>query len=939
MKVYLIAFLAIFSGLNLYAQSGFLRGKVIDDEFGEGLIGATIILESDRSVGTTSDFNGDYSLSLPAGTHTIVFSFVSFATVRISDVNIIAGKVTTLDVRMASEATELETVVVSAQAIKDTEAALLTMQKKSANLMDGMSSQTFKRTGDNNLSLAVNKVTGVSVEGGKYVFVRGLGDRYTKTTLNDMDIPGLDPDRNTIQIDIFPTSTVENIVIYKTFSPNLPGDFTGGMVNIETKDFPTEEFTSAAIGFSVTPGMHFNNNFTTYEGGKTDFLGYDDGTRDLPFTKNIAIPDVTTGNPLIEARTRSLNPTMATTTKKSFMNYNFSFNHGNQVDAKKVTLGYNVVFNYMNNTDYYERVDFGDYLKSTSADNTNLFLNSSRRGSLGEQNVLWTSLLSGAAKIDGHSLTVSFLKAQNGISQASERLASDFDNNSVVNSEDILTYTERSIGSMIVQGKHQVGKNSIEWKNAFTKARIYDPDFRVTSITYFDDESVPYGNLNIGSSEVSRFWRDLNEQNENARIDLTRQIGERSKIKVGALATFKKRDFEVYRVTVNTTQRDSIPFNPDYLFYDENIWTPETGKGTYITANREISNSFDARQSIIAGYAMSELQATEHLRATFGLRTEISKMYYTGTNNTGTRSIQDSLTFDEIDLLPSLNLVYGLRDNMNIRASFNKTLARPSFKEKSNAQIFDPISKRAFIGNLNLQKTTIYNFDLRWEYFFKQEEMVSVSAFYKTFDGHIELVSFDVAPDQLKPRNSGDSRVYGTEFEVRKNMAFASPFLKHFSLGSNVSLIRSEVDLKSVIVSEAGGNEYDLRKANLREGEELKDTRVMAGQAPYIVNAYMNYFNPKSRFQGNLSYTVQGKTLTVIGSGRVPDIYAMPFNALNLNISKEFGKDYHSKISIRVENILNDVRENNFISYRADDASFSVFRPGRQYGFKYTYTF
>lgn len=939
MKFYSIAFLTLLISVNLQAQNGFLRGKVIDEEFGEGLIGATVVLESNKSIGTVTDFNGDYSISLPVGTHTIIFSFVSFSTIKISEVVISAGKVTNLDVRMTSEATELDVVIVSAEAIKDTEAALLTMQKKSANLMDGMSAQTFRKTGDNNLSMAVNKVTGVSVEGGKYVFVRGLGDRYTKTTLNEMDIPGLDPDRNTIQIDIFPTSTVENIVIYKTFSPNLSGDFTGGLVNIETKDFPMEETTSASIGFSVVPGMHFNKNYVGYNGSNTDWLGMDDGTRDLPFSKEISIPDVSTGNPLIEARTRSLNPNMSTRTQRSFMNWNFAFNHGNQIKTKKLTYGYNFVFNYLNNTDFYDDINFGEYLKSANSSSNSLFLNSNRVGSLGEHNVLWTTLLSGAVKSDFNSLTVSFLKSQNGITQASKRYFNDFDNDGYTNDEDILTYTERSIGSLIVQGKHQVGKSSIEWKNAYTKARIYDPDFRLTSITLFDDEETPYGNLNVGSSEVSRFWRDLNEFNESFKVDFTTPIGEKSKIKVGGLASLKKRDFEVYRVIVNTTERDSVPFNPDYLFYEQNIWTPDSDKGTSIRANYEPGNTFKAEQRLWAGYVMSDLQTTEHLRVTFGLRAELSKMYYTGQNSAGTLAFEDSLTFDELDLLPSVNLVYGLAENMNLRASFNKTLARPSFKEKSNAQIFDPISKRAFIGNIGLEKTTIYNLDLRWEYFFKQEEMISFSTFYKDFDGHIELVSFEIAPDQLKPRNSGNSRVYGAEVEARKSLSFISTGLKNFSMGANYSLIKSEVDLKSVIVSEAGGNEYDLRSANLRDGETLKDTRVMAGQAPYIMNAYLNYFNPKSRIQGNLSYTVQGRTLTVIGSGRVPDIYAMPFNALNLNVSKEFGKEFNSKISLRVENLLGDIRENNFISFKADDASFSVFKPGRQYGFKYTYSF
>ena len=329
----------------LFAQKGFLRGKVTDKETGEALFGSTISKEG-TTIGVSADFDGNFSLPLEAGTHTILVQFISYQVTRLENVVVKAGEVTSLDIAMVSDAAQLDEVVVSSTVLKDSESGLVAFQRKSANVVDGISTQSFKKSGDTNLSVALKRVTGVAVQsgqqsgGGQYVYVRGLGDRYTRTMLNGMSIPGLDPDRNDVQIDIFPTSVLENVVIYKTPSANLPGDFTGGLVDIETKNFPTEKITSISFGVGYNPDMHFNKDFVTYKGGNTDFLGFDDGTRKLPFSKNAEIPNRAVGDARLESLTRSLNPTLGVDRKQSFLNTSFSFNHANQVNKDKHTLGY-----------------------------------------------------------------------------------------------------------------------------------------------------------------------------------------------------------------------------------------------------------------------------------------------------------------------------------------------------------------------------------------------------------------------------------------------------------------------------------------------------------------------------------------------------------------------------------------------------------------------
>ena len=256
------------------AQTGRLSGTIMDGEFSEPMAFANVLVKG-TTTGTTSDFDGKYELELEPGNYTIVFSFVGYTTQEISDVIITAGQVFTLDVTLTTNT--LDTVVITTTVKRNTENAVLDFQKKSATLLDGLSAQSIQKTGASDVATAVKSVPGVSVEGGKYVYVRGLGDRYTKSILNGIDIPGLDPDRNTIQMDIFPTNILDNIIVLKSASAEFPADFTGGIVDIVTKDFPTKREATISIGSGYNPDMHFNNEFLTYSGSETDWFGYDNG--------------------------------------------------------------------------------------------------------------------------------------------------------------------------------------------------------------------------------------------------------------------------------------------------------------------------------------------------------------------------------------------------------------------------------------------------------------------------------------------------------------------------------------------------------------------------------------------------------------------------------------------------------------------------------------
>ena len=931
-RLFLVSFFLLINA-TLFAQNGFIRGKITDGETGEGLYGATVMKEG-SSIGVVADFDGNYSLSLEPGLHTIVLTFISYQTQTIENVEVKAGEVTNLDLVMVSAMSELEEVVVTGEALKDSEIGIMTFQRKSANVVDGVSNQSFKRTGDRDLASAMGRVTGVSVQSGKFVYVRGLGDRYTRTTLNSMTIPGLDPDRNDVQLDIFPTSVLENVIVYKTFSPNLPGDFTGGIVDVETKNFPEVKTAAFSAGFRYNPEMSLNSNNLSYRGGKTDWLAFDDGTRALPFPSSVVIPDVSSGDRDIEMLTRKLNPQLAPHRKRSFLNTSVSFNHGNQINKDKYTIGYTAIFNYQSRFEYYDDVEFGDYSKNDNIGVNQFFAEEIRKGELSRQNVLWSALVSGALKFDKHSFSATIFRTQNGVSEASDRVSRNYDQTQATLYENILTYSQRSVTSGILAGTHQFNKLRMEWKNSVTLARTYDPDFRETSIDISNPE-MPTLNSGAGAG-IRRFWRDLNEFSENLKLDFTLPYGGH-KLQFGAAALYKERNFDVFSYRIDATDRSGVPVDPDHFLQPENIWTSAERQGTYLRGNPEPTNNYDAKSTVFAAYVMTEMNLGK-LKAIYGARVEKADMFYTGVNTRGKKFV-NARTLDEMNVLPSVNLVYALDESMNLRGSYGQTLARPSFKEKSAAQIYDPITKRFFNGNMDLRQTMINNYDIRWEKFFRNGDLVSLSGFYKQFDGHIEMVTYDVATDNVKPRNAGESHVYGLEFEVRKTLDFAGPALSNFSIGSNVTLANSAVDLKSVTINESGLTEFESRKNNARTGESVKATRSMGGQSPYLINGYLNYSSAEGFVNANLSYNVQGESLFIIGVGAVPDVYTQPFHSLNFNLYRDFGSSRNHRLTVGINNMLDAERKDLYKGYGDANAVYSVFRPGRTWSLTYGYNF
>ena len=932
--LYLILF--ALSSNFITAQTGELNGKVIDKEYNDILPFANVIIK-ETGTGTTTDFEGNYSINLEEGVYTVTFSFIGYETAEVSGVEVKAGEIITVNSSIGPLSNQLEEVLVKATTAQNTEASLLNVQRKSVNLLDGISAQTFKKIGANRAATAVKSIPGVSVVGGKYVYVRGLGDRYTKSILNGVDIPGLDPDRNTIQLDIFPTSVLDNIQVVKTFTAEYPADFTGGVVNIITKDFPNKEGYSVSVGAQYNPSMHFNSDYLSYNGSKGDPLGFDAGKRSNPIPRDVTIPPPNENNPATSYWTSQFEPEMAAQKESSLMNLNFGLTAGNVYDVGEGNkLGYQAVASYRNVYLFYEDIQNGNYRKSEDKSVYELDPDKLQKGDLGKQNVLWNLLAGLTFKTDKSKYKLSALHIQNGVSSAGylrqELLFSD----AVTLFKDNLEYKQSQITNILLNGKHSNddGSWNIEWKLSPTLSKINDKDVRVTPFEYDSDEDIYFISPSSAGSP-QRIWRDLEEVNMVGKIDFTKRhtlFGKRAKLLFGTAYTYKQRDFSIesYQLRIQGGTGQQFEGDADALLLPENIWTVNNKKGTYAEGNFEPTNTFDANQNIAAVYASEEFQITENFKSILGLRFEKFDLFYTGTNNQGDVVLDNEQILDKADLFPSANFIYALNEASNLRLAYGRTTARPSFKEASITQIFDPLSSTTFNGNIELQPTYVDNFDIRWEKFGDKAQMFAVSAFFKSFTDPIELAYFLSASDQFQPRNLGSAIVYGAEFELRKNFRFITEKLEDFSVNFNFSLINSELQMEAA--------ELERRRLNLRDGETLSDTRELQGQSPYLVNLGLNYANDKG-WQTSLYYNVQGKTLQVVGTGDVPDAYTMPFQNLNFILNKSFGEDRRSNINFSVRNLLDSKLESRYQSYKAQDQIFSSLSPGIQISLGYTHNF
>jgi TonB-dependent receptor len=948
-KLYFISLLLTSS--LVYSQ-GTISGTVFDGETGETIINATVQVLG-TSKGAVTDFDGNFSFKLKSDTYDLKISFISYETILVKKVFVANNETTILEeIKIDQKSEEMAVFTVVGEQVRNTEGALDIIKMNDVKMLDGITSDKIKLTGDGTAGEAAKRITGVSVDGGKYIYVRGLGDRYTKTTLNGVSIPGLDPDRNSLQMDIFPSNLISNIIVSKNFTADLSPDFAGGAINIETTAFPDKKVFDVSFGMSYNPQMHFNNEFLSYEGGNTDFLGFDNGTRSLPTnanSNNIPTPISGASKEEVYDFVTSFDKELGAKQQTSLTDYSLALTFGNQFDLKNQKskrISYIMSASYKSEYKFYDNVTYGEYQKSLESSDTELKYATVQNGQIGERQFL-IGLLGGIAyKTNEDQLKFTAMHLQNAEKRAAQF---NIDNNGeavgqsgYIASSDNLEFNQRGLTNFLLEGEHIREKSNweINWKLSPTFSSSEDPDIRKTAFTNAPLDT--FFSAGAGGNPT-RIWRNLNEMNLAAKVDLTKKYSFREKegkLKFGFSEIYKSRDYEILFFDVQFFGGQNwTNSNPNKVLDQENLYT-QGGNNIYFQSGNKNPNpnSYESSVNNIGLYVSNEYMLSKKLNTIVGLRAENyvqrhtgrDQLYASGDEFNGT-NLEDEKVLESFDLFPSVNLIYKVKEKQNLRFSYGRTIARPSFKELSFAQILDPISNRIFNGSLfkyadwdgNLQETRIDNLDVRWELYKKVGQMISVSGFYKFFDKPIELVRIpeQQTSTEYQPRNVGDGMVLGLEFEFKTNIEMISSEKNIFSLSGNLILVNSQITMTDA--------EYNSRNGYIKKGESITNKRQMAGQSPFVVNCGIMFTNKESEIQSGLFYNVKGPTLYIVGAGLFPDIYTDPFHSLNFSINKKIGKDKRTKIDFKVSNLLGDNNYNYYSSFEAENQPYSEFNIGR----------
>ena len=858
-----------------------IAGTVTDADTGAPLPRVVITIVSGGTGSATTDDQGVYTLTVGPGRYTLRLASETHAPKR---VRVTVGRRGPLSLDVALERSEdaVEVVFIEAPAETKTEAGSLQIRKQATTVSDSMSAQEMSRTGDSSAAGAVKRVVSATVIDGKYVLVRGLGGRYMTTLLNGVTLPSPEPDKQAVPLDLFPTSLLANLTVAKSYSARAPGTFAGGTLMIETNSYPSDFTLTLKASTSFETGTTWNDR-VSYRGGDTDFLGFDDGTRELP----ASVPDE---GPLragaggldaadVERVAEDFDNNWQLATESTPPNFSLGVTVGDTVPIDAHKLGYIATASFGRSLDVRE---------VTSAKVTNGADGLEYREQLTTHRGQEESTVGGLINVGyqlgkDHELGVFWLYTHTGESEAST-----VEGQRALDSEPSrsthLAWAERFLNFVQISGRHALpsaGGLAARWQTNVALTGRDEPDTRDIIYSLLDDGRARFRN-EPGSGE--RFFSNLSETSAGGGFDLelpTRRLTYRA----GAIAQVSERDFSARRFRMNFVGSDI-----DALFADpSDIFAPDAIGSQFQMLERTLAtDAYDASLFVGGAYGELEVGVTEKLRLIGGVRYELSQQELTPGSPFGLGVVteEDNTARDDNDVLPAASAVYALTPAMNLRAAYSYTLARPRFRELAPFLFVDYDRRRIQSGNPGLLTTRIHNGDLRWEWFARDTEVYAASVFYKRFIDPIEQVVVSSQSGDVSFANAAGADVYGVELEARLGLERLLPALQGFRAQANVSVIRSQIELTP---------EQLLSQTSLK--------RPLQGQSPYVINAGAGYTNAGLGLELNVFYNVFGRRIDEVGFDSLPDVYEQPLHRVDANASKRLGE--HWKLKLSGKNLLN----------------------------------
>lgn len=886
-KVFFFILLLVLSTMT--AMAGNIKGTVLDKQTKEPLTGATIQITG-TAQGVVADIDGNYTLNVKDGTYTIAVRYIGYKDILLNSVKVKAE--TVLNFELESDAQALGEVSVVAKKNLEGERALQMERQKATLAIENLGAKEMSIKGISNVEEGVKKITGISIASAGQLIVRGLGDRYSTTTLNGLPIASPNPDNKLIPLDIFPASTVQNITVSKVYDASAFADYSGAHIDISTKENVGSDFLS--ISFNA--------------GGKFNTLGKDfyrmdrDGSLFKTPSLDQKLIDMSLTDFEEYARHNRLFNTSFQVSKKTALP-EFGGNIG---FGKRFTLGGNEVsvlgsigvsndLQTMDNASIRTLEATGNTLNEFNYDSYSNELKIAALGNLGY-----------SFRTSDH-IGYTFFYARNAIDTYMSREGVDYEDHHLIGSNNVTHIY--SLQNHQVNGKHYFGKQwDLNWSGSYSKTSSDEPDRRQVMFIREDDQIKLF---KLNRQETMRYFGSLNEDEWVGDLTASYRFGDNNKLQAGFTYKDKNRDYMGTRFYYNLNKLNPTItdiYDTDSFLNMENV---ENGSIT-IDRKKQPKDSYTAGNSIYAGYIATEYYPVAPLLVNLGVRYEISKQwvdYYTD----GGKAERSEL--NKNDLFPSLNMKYQMNEKNSLRFAFSRTVTRPSFIEMAPFLYQESYGSAQIRGNADLQNGYNYNIDLRYELFEKNGDMLSITAYYKHLKAPIERVQTLSGGSAVHSfRNADNGMATGVEIEFRKEI------VKDLRFGVNGSYMYTNVKLP-------------------KGGAYTNSQRALQGASPYLANADLTYspaFSNDRQLSVALLYNLQGPRIHSVGISGLGDIKQQPVHTLNFTGSYRFNRRF--AVKLQVNDLLNqDILFKQEVPTTGDKVEVERFRKGTGFevGFSY----
>lgn len=892
----LIALFLLISAVS-YAQQGTLSGIVLDAKTSEAIIGANVVIEG-TTVGAATDIDGKFQISnIKPGTYTIIVSFVTYKTQTLTSVVVESGKITSLEIPLPEEVSELSEVVVTAKREINTDASLIKSIREAKLVVSGISSEQITRLPDRDAAQVMQRVPGVTIVDNRFVIVRGVPERYNQVMINGAIAPSTEIDRRSFSFDLIGAGAIDQMLIYKSATPEMAGDFAGGLIQVVTKQPTNDDFTNVGLSFGYRTNTT-GENFVSSNGSSTDYLGFDNGFRALPqdFPSSNSLRASQKNSSLRERAGKSLTNNFAPNTKQAPLDMGFNFSMSRSFNAGKVKFSNLTSLMYSNSyvhaeADFFRYNDFTATTAEKRFEYTDNFYSNDVRFNIVHN---WNIALNSRNRIEFKNLFVQVGEHESTVRTGDDKIQNpNFDRLNYA-----YHYLSRSIYSGQLMGSHELGDGSskVNWLVGMNWVNRNEPDyrrFRTYRDKTFAGTEEPYtmqlpaaGNV----FETGRFWSKLQDKGFSNAVDFEKKFGESEKrrptLKAGYYAEYKTRTFDARYINYlypNTADFDQAIGQELARLPLTTVFAPENIKkkdGFVIEEGTQLQDAYTGSNLLTAGY-VSGAFPLGNFDITVGFRGEYNVQKFNAKTNAGPVAVNNPI----FSPLPSVNIAYNITDRSLVRAAYSKTVNRPEFRELAPFLYYQFEYEAALYGNTQLKTATIDNIDLRWEMYPNPGEIISVGGFYKNFKDPIETyLQITTENPQLTYGNAPSATSYGVEFEFRKSLASLgmSKFLRNTSVNINAAWIESTVDIGT-----AAANQNQIQN------------RPLQGQSPYIINTGVYYLDETSGLSVNVAYNVFGPRIFSVGDKIFPSWWEMPRNSLDFQISKTWARRFETKLNIR----------------------------------------